>query len=226
MSTAHFLRPTRVAVATCTLAALVACGSGQDEPPSPEPSEQAAKAVDRDPEDTLPEIQCPEGADYRFQKTAEGMEQYCENIGVLHGPFRRWKDYETKLVDGEYGGGLPSGLWSWNYDSGDRKSRGSYRAGKQIGAWAWWHEDGSRAEEGDFLAGHKAGLWTSWFSSGKKQDEGLYRNGEKHGDWYSFRSRIQTQWLSNSCSSPGFCAITLYCLHYIVFRIGWVHYNT
>ena len=186
------------ATRTCSLSfvataliALVACGGGQVEPEATTPAAATPAQVDKHPDDTLPSITCPESAEYRFQKTAEGMEQYCEAIGVLHGPFRRWKDAETKLVDGEYANGLPSGMWSWNYDSGDRKSRGSYRGGKQVGAWAWWHEDGSRSEEGDFLAGHKAGLWTTWYTSGKKREEGLYRNGEKHGEWYSFRNDKQ-----------------------------------
>ena len=164
---------------------LTACGGaeappldGEGEPPPPPPQVQA--------DDGLPPMQCPEGSSYQTGQGAQGLEQYCEMNGVMHGPIRKYYANGNRSTEGNYDKGKTDDIWSWWYEDGKKKSKGSYKKGKQTGSWSWWHENGDRAREGDFLNGRKAGQWTSWYDNGRKSEEGLYFNDQKNGQWKYF----------------------------------------
>ncbi len=162
-------------------AALIGCGGGaQPEPPPEAPPPEPAGP-------SLPPLTCPEGSTYAVRETPKGIEQVCEISGVLHGPFRRWYDENTREVDGAFEHGATHGNWVWWYPDGTKRSKGSFTHGKQSGSWTFWYENGQKSEEGDFLAGRKAGTWTRYYESGRKRDEGLYHNGLKNGVWTYFR---------------------------------------
>jgi len=142
-----------------------------------------APTTDEDAEPALPKIECPENSSYRHGQGAQGVEQYCEQDGVMHGPIRKLYANGNRSAEGSYALGKTDGTWSWWYEDGKKKSKGSYKAGKQTGGWSWWHENGQRAREGDFLNGRKAGQWVSWYDNGHKSEEGLYFNDMKDGRW-------------------------------------------
>ena len=129
---------------------------------------------------------CPEGSSYHDGQGAQGLEQYCEKSGVMHGPIRKYFANGNRSAEGSYDNGKTDGTWSWWYEDGKKKSKGNYKKGKQTGSWSWWHENGDRAREGDFLNGRKAGQWTSWYDNGRKSEEGLYFNDQKNGQWKYF----------------------------------------
>jgi hypothetical protein len=157
--------------------------------PETAPTQQVATKLAAEIAPDLPPIECTEGARPQAGKSANGIEQWCERDGVMHGPYNRFHDDGTKAVDGMYADNAPDGNWLWKHPNGTKASKGTYRKGKQAGSWTWWHPNGMRAQEGDFLAGRKAGHWTAWFDEGSKKEMGLYHNGNKHGDWSYFKSQ-------------------------------------
>jgi len=174
------------------LALLTACGSQPEAPPPAVDAPPTAPAAEEAPKSTLPGLDCPEGASYREGQGAQGVEQYCEKEGVMHGPIRKFYTNEKRSAEGSYTEGKTDGTWSWWYEDGSKKSKGSYKLGKQTGGWAWWHQNGERAREGDFLNGRKAGQWTSWYDNGRKSEEGLYFNDMKDGQWTYFHDDEDT----------------------------------
>jgi antitoxin component YwqK of YwqJK toxin-antitoxin module len=132
---------------------------------------------------SLPKLDCPDGATEQIGRSANGIEQWCDREGVMHGPYQRYHDNMGRAVDGGYEHNMPDGSWTWYHEEGTTKSKGNYRKGKQAGSWTWWHPNGLRAEEGDFLAGRRAGQWTSWYDDGRVQHEGQYHNGNKDAEW-------------------------------------------
>ncbi len=165
---------------------MAACGSP---PEAIEPAEEAPATPDAEeapPEPALATMDCPEDASYREGQGAQGIEQYCEKDGIMHGPIRKYYANGNRSAEGSYNEGKTDGTWSWWYEDGKKKSKGSYKKGKQTGGWSWWHESGERAREGDFLNGRKAGQWTSWYDNGRKSEEGLYFNDLKDGEWLYF----------------------------------------
>ncbi|NCG18233.1 MAG: hypothetical protein GWP91_04375 [Rhodobacterales bacterium] len=163
---------------------LSACGDG-----GAAPDAARAKPVEvlEEAPPSLPDIDCPEGANYVHTELDGSYEQSCEVSGAKTGPFRRWHNLDTKAVDGGYVLGLPEDTWIWSYPSGAKKTKGAYRRGKERGSWTWWYESGQKSEEGDFLSGRKAGQWIRWYESGKKMEAGLYQNGTKNGVWKYYR---------------------------------------
>ena len=129
------------------------------------------------------ELECPEGTRPQIGQSATGVEQWCEQDGVMHGPYKGYYADSTRKVGGQYVDNQPDGAWLWWHSNNAKASKGTYSRGKQAGIWTWWHPNGSRAQEGDFLAGRKAGKWTAWHEDGRKKEDGLYHNGNKNGVW-------------------------------------------
>lgn len=136
----------------------------------------------------LKELECPAGSRPQIGRSATGVEQWCEQDGVMHGPYKGYYADSTRKVGGQYVDNQPEGAWLWWHPNNTKASKGTYSQGKQAGIWTWWHPNGARAQEGDFLAGRKAGKWTAWHEDGRKKEEGLYHNGNKNGVWTYYRT--------------------------------------
>ncbi len=160
----------------------------------PSGSAVAGSGVDEGPAGALPDLvplNCPAGTQLASGRNVNGIEQWCERYGVMHGPYARYYDNGLKAVQGDYVRNLPDGDWSWWHENNQKASKGTYRKGKQAGAWTWWHPNGNREMEGDFLAGRKEGKWTSWYADGQRADEGLYHNGAKDSEWLYYREHAE-----------------------------------
>lgn len=184
--------------------ALTGCGSSEPVLEGPGVTEGAtgekATADDLDPSQTrqaasdltqemgLAELECPAGSRPQIGRSATGIEQWCEQDGVMQGPYKGYYADSTRKVGGQYVDNLPDGAWLWWHPNNTKASKGTYSQGKQAGIWTWWHPNGARAQEGDFLAGRKAGKWTAWHEDGRKNEEGLYHNGNKNGVWTYYRT--------------------------------------
>jgi hypothetical protein len=142
-----------------------------------------AQGVDVAAKIDVAELECPEGTRPQIGQSATGVEQWCEQDGVMQGPYKGYYADSTRKVGGQYVDNQPDGAWLWWHPNNTKASKGTYSRGKQAGIWTWWHPNGSRAQEGDFLAGRKAGKWTAWHEDGRKKEEGLYHNGNKNGVW-------------------------------------------
>ncbi|MEQ1567772.1 MAG: hypothetical protein ABMA64_19175 [Myxococcota bacterium] len=130
-----------------------------------------------------PDIECGEEHTLVATPSAKGLEQWCDQGGLMDGPYLLKFPNGKRAVKGSYAQNLEDGdWWAW-YDNGQERYQGKYNKAKKTGPWTSWHSNGNRAEEGDYLQNRKIGQWTTWYESGHKREEGLYQNDSKNGTW-------------------------------------------
>jgi antitoxin component YwqK of YwqJK toxin-antitoxin module len=158
---------------------LAACGgtASSDDAASPVSADAAATAT------PAVSLDCPDGTALQENRRDDGLERWCDKMGVQHGPYVRYYPDGSRAVSGAWENNQEDGLWVWWHENGQELSRGRYVKGRKSGSWSWYHANGNREREGDFLQGREAGLWTAWYESGRRQEEGLYHNGMKNGVW-------------------------------------------
>jgi antitoxin component YwqK of YwqJK toxin-antitoxin module len=161
---------------------LAACGGSA---PSDDASTSAlpvAPAPDA-PVTPMVSLDCPVGTTLEENRRDDGLERWCDRLGVQHGPYVRYYPDGSRAVSGAWDNNQEDGPWVWWHENGQELARGRYVKGRQAGSWTWYYANGNRQKEGDYLQGREAGLWTAWFESGRRQEEGLYHNGMKNGTW-------------------------------------------
>jgi len=101
-------------------------------------------------------LSCPEGSSLVGDIPPRGLEQWCEQDGERHGPYRRWHPTKTQIFRGRV---QPTPLVS-----------GAYARGARIGVWTEVSLDGTFTVETFYAAG--AMLHAAHHSSIGSDDEG------------------------------------------------------
>jgi antitoxin component YwqK of YwqJK toxin-antitoxin module len=82
-----------------------------------------------------------------------------------------------------------SGLWTYWYDNGNKKSEGFYQdKDERGGKWKFWHSNGQLACIGIHKGWRGDGLWTFWDETGNKVHEREYRELELLDVWENLRA--------------------------------------
>ena len=106
----------------------------------------------------------------------------------------RWIELEEEdglrfRSEGVYELGVPVGLWTSWYESGQMLSEGRYTSGFRDGRrqawkdglWTYWHENGNKREEQSWKDGLADGPWTLWNADGSLSQQLLYKDDQLDG---------------------------------------------
>ncbi len=74
--------------------------------------------------------------------------------------------------------GLKQGPWEI-YEDSVIISKGSYVDGLPDGIWTSWYKSGQMKEEGHYKEGIKTGMWIEWYPDGEIMWKGLWDNGTR-----------------------------------------------
>lgn len=97
------------------------------------------------------------------------------------------KDGDQVLIQGEYQGGKPVGVWTGWHRNGQKKVTGALKAGMPVGEWTVWYADGTPREVSRYDdQGRPTGTWTLHYADGSLFEEMEHEAGEPHGTWKIF----------------------------------------
>lgn len=92
----------------------------------------------------------------------------------------------AKRSSGEVTQGRENGFWQTWWENGNTQSTGFYIDGIQDSIWTYYNEEGKLIRKGSFRGGVQEGLWTEYYPNGQVSTSGKYVHGRQTGSWPSF----------------------------------------
>lgn len=135
---------------------------------------------------------CPSGTKRIGDPPPNGHEEYCVRVlesgsPIKHGPYRKWSENGTLILEGRYDEGKEHGTWMQYHESGREKRRTDYDHGVYDGSWTKWYENGQKWADGTYRDGKKHGRGRFWYENGQIKADGSYREDVREGkstNWY------------------------------------------
>jgi antitoxin component YwqK of YwqJK toxin-antitoxin module len=127
---------------------------------------------------------CPAGSQYRSEKKAESLFEWCQTIGsdnkvIRVGSYQRTSEH-FKIV-GQYLDGKKVGTWKVLDPQDGLLAESAWDDDKANGTALVNNKPDSAASEGAYVLGVRDGKWRTRYSSGRPLSEVEYKNGEKDG---------------------------------------------
>jgi len=93
----------------------------------------------------------------------------------------------AKRTTGELVHGKENGAWEAWWENGKLQSQGYYVDGNPDSVWKYYNEEGVLFRTGTFKGGVQDGEWTDYYPGGSVSGTGKYNLGRQHGLWsYSY----------------------------------------
>jgi antitoxin component YwqK of YwqJK toxin-antitoxin module len=108
---------------------------------------------------------------------------YPDGRQVKHGQDLRWYPSGSRLSEGAFEHGQPTGRLRRWHPNGQLQSESTFDPAGGLTPMTFWHVNGALAAQGQARAGRREGLWEHRYLGGALRERGGYIDGRRTGLW-------------------------------------------